>query len=153
AEELPRPALALAEKQEVWNQNRGHFFTYALLFLYTTIAYFRPWELSPAFSWMAPLPYWLALTMLGVFVVSQYMIEGNLTARPREVNLALLLCLLALLSIPQAISPATAWTAFNAVFLKTVIVFVVMVNVLRTKRRLRGMIFLALFAGCIMSAA
>jgi hypothetical protein len=137
---------------EFWNLRQGHTFTFVVLFLYTTIAYFRPYELSSAFSWTEVLPYWMALAMVVIFIPSQLTLEGSLTARPREVNLVLLLTLTALLSIPLAASQADAWAMFNKVFIKTIIVFLVMVNVVRTEGRLKSMIFLAFAAGFVMSA-
>jgi hypothetical protein len=89
--------------------------------------------------------------MLVIFIPSQFGAEGNITARPKEVNLALLLGLIAIISIPQAIDPALSWEIFYTLYVKTLIVFIVMVNVLRTERRLRAMIFLALVTGGIMS--
>jgi hypothetical protein len=138
--------------REFWNARQGHTFTFVALFLYTAIAYFRPYELSSAFSWTALLPYWMALGMLIIFIPSQFTLEGSLTARPREVNLVLLLTVTALLSIPLAASRADAWDMFSKVFIKTIIIFVVMVNVVRTERRLKSMIFLAFAAGFVMSA-
>lgn len=132
---------------------RGHALSFVALFLYATLAYFRPYELSPALAWTLPLPYWLAVGMLVVFIPTQFALEGTLTARPREVNLALLLCAAALLSIPLAVSREVAWQTFNDTLLKAVIFFVVMVNAVRTQRRLRWMIFLALVAGLLMCAS
>lgn len=132
---------------------RGHALSFVALFLYATLAYFRPYELSPALAWTLPLPYWLAVGMLVVFIPTQFALEGTLTARPREVNLALLLCAAALLSIPLAVSREAAWQTFNDTLLKAVIFFVVMVNAVRTQRRLRWMILLALVAGLLMCAS
>ena len=145
ADEKVRPPLV------IWNRSHAHFFTFLTLLLYTTLAYFRPYELSPAFEWTRWLPYWVAVAMVVIFIVSQFATEGNLTARPKEVNLALLLGLIAIISIPQAIDPALSWEVFYTLYVKTLIVFIVMVNVLRTERRLRTMILLALVTGGIMS--
>jgi len=136
---------------EVWNHRNAHFFTFLTLLLYTTLAYFRPYELSPALEWTRSLPYWIAVAMLVIFIPSQFVAEGSLTARPKEVNVALLLALVATLSIPQAVSPDIAWDVFYTLFAKTIVVFVVMVNVLRNEKRLRLMIFLGLIAGIAMS--
>ena len=135
----------------IWSHSHAHFFTFVLLVLYTVLAYFRPYELSPAFEWTRQLPYWVAVAMLVIFIPSQFGAEGNLTARPKEVNLALLLGLIAIISIPQAIDPALSWEIFYTLYVKTLIVFIVMVNALRTERRLRTMILLALITGGIMS--
>ena len=145
AAEKVRPPLV------IWSQSHAHFFTFVTLVLYTVLAYFRPYELSPAFEWTRQLPYWVAVAMLVIFIPSQFGAEGNITARPKEVNLALLLGLIAIISIPQAIDPALSWEIFYTLYVKTLIVFIVMVNVLRTERRLRAMIFLALVTGGIMS--
>ena len=145
AAEKVRPPLV------IWSRSQAHFFTFVTLVLYTLLAYFRPYELSPAFEWTRQLPYWVAVAMLVIFIPSQFGAEGNLTARPKEVNLALLLGLIAIISIPQAIDPALSWEVFYTLYVKTLIVFIVMVNALRTERRLRTMILLALVTGGIMS--
>ncbi|MDQ1611713.1 MAG: hypothetical protein QOG00_1644 [Pyrinomonadaceae bacterium] len=131
---------------------RGHFFSYVGLFLFTTVLYFRPYELHPALAGLTSLAYWLAVLTLAVFLPSQLILEGNLTARPREVNLVLLLCLCALISIPLAIDPGEAWTAFNYPFIRAVAMFIVIVNVVRTPLRLKGLMFLALAIGLVLSA-
>ena len=138
---------------ERWSLKRGHSLSYAGLFLYTTFVYFRPYELSPSLAPLVWVTFWLAVATLIVFIPSQLALEGTLTARPREVNLVLLLTLTALLSIPLAIDPAVAWATFNFVFIKAVLMFIVMVNVLRTERRLKGLILLALAVGCMISAS
>ena len=134
----------------IWTRSHAHFFTFLTLLLYTTLAYFRPYELSPALGWTQSLPYWVAILMLAIFIPSQIGAEGNVTARPREVNLVLLLGLIAIISIPQAIDPGLAWEVFYTLYVKTLIVFIVMVNVLRTEKRLKTMMLLALFTGGIM---
>ena len=54
----------------------------------------------------------------------------------REVSLVLLFCLIGLLSIPLAIDPAQAWHEFSYTFIRCIVMFVVMVNVVRTEKRL-----------------
>lgn len=130
---------------------RGHALSYAGLFLFTVVLYFRPYELIPALSGFTSIAYWLAILTLAVFVPTQLALEGNFTARPREVNLALLLCVAALLSIPLAINPGEAWTAFNYPFIRAVAMFVVIVNVVRTPLRLKGLMFLGLAVGTFLS--
>ncbi|MCM3903462.1 MAG: O-antigen ligase family protein [Pyrinomonadaceae bacterium] len=142
----------LPSKTEVWSVRRGHTFSFIALFVYVAIAYFRPYELTSALSWTVWLPFWLGIAMLASFIVTQLTIEGNLTARPREVNLVLLLTVTAVLSIPVAASAFDAWDTFSKVFIKTVLLFIIMINVMRTERRLKLMLFLALAAGFYMSA-
>ena len=141
-----RPAKLRAE---TWVARRGHFVTYVGLFLFTGFVFFRPYELFsiPALDYGAQV---LAIFTLLAYFPSQLSAEGNLTARPREVNLALLLLVAALLSVPTAISPGEAWENFVE-FLKVILIFVVAVNVTRTERRLRGLLILVLAASVMLS--
>jgi putative inorganic carbon (HCO3(-)) transporter len=148
-----QPTREVKGADQIWTSRRGHALSFAALFLYTALAYFRPYELSPSLAWTAWLPYSLAIVMLAIFIPTQLGLEGRFTTRPREVNLLLLFGLIALISIPQAISPLLAWNTFYSLFFKTAIMFVVMVNVLRSELRLKAMILLGIMVGCFMSAS
>ena len=139
ARELPKPL------------KRGHALTYAALLLFTGILYLRPSELWPS-PLTASIAFAAGLATLLVFLPSQLALEGSLTARPREVNLVLLFCLLALLSMPLAIEPALAWETFSGAFIRCVLIFVIMVNAVRTTARLKGLYWVALLAGLALSA-
>ena len=129
---------------------RGHVFSYAALFVFTIILYARPGEFYPS-PLTASIALIVALATLGFFVPTQLSLEGNLTTRPSEVNLVLLFCLTALLSVPLAINPPIAWQEFSGTFIRCIIMFIVIVNVVRTKARLKGLLFLALAAGLWLS--
>ncbi|HEX3558969.1 MAG TPA: O-antigen ligase family protein [Pyrinomonadaceae bacterium] len=148
----PSPAPARAGKGPSWILKRGHALSYAGLFLFTAVLYFRPYELFPALSSFNNMAFVLAVATLLVFFPTQLVLEGTLTARPREVNLLLLLCLVALLSVPLAIDPGVAWDMFSGNFIKAILMFIVMVNVVRTQRRLKTLILLALAVSLFLSA-
>jgi putative inorganic carbon (hco3(-)) transporter len=137
--------------RENWIIKRGHAVSYAGLFLFTIVLYFRPYELFSSLSSLTSMAFWVAVPTLLVFLLSQLALEGNLTARPREVNLALLLVLAALISMPLALNRAEAWETFNREFIKAILMFIVIVNVVRTERRLKGMLYLALAVSCLVS--
>lgn len=138
-------------KRERWILlRRGHLLSFAGLFLFTVLLYFRPYELFPNLAYTKGIAYWVAAATLLVFLPSQFVAEGNLTARPREVNLVLLLTLAALLSVPLAIDRPEAWQAFTD-YLKVVLMFIVMVNVMRTRRRMMIIMLLSLAVGCLVS--
>jgi len=129
---------------------RGHFFSYLGLFFFTAVVYFRPYELIPALRGLTSLAFWIAVFTLVAFAITQLSTRGNLSARPREVNLILLLGLAALLSVPFADDPSRSWGAFSD-YIKVIVMFVVMVNVVHSKWRLQGMFFLALAVSCFLS--
>jgi O-antigen ligase len=141
-----RPAKPRAEH---WVARRGHLFTYAGLFLFTAFVFFRPYELFDA-PVLREGAQWVAVITFLVYLPGQFAAEGNLTARPREVSLALLLLAAALLSVPTAISPGEAWDHFVE-FSKVILIFVVAVNVMNTERRLRWLLLLVLAASVMLS--
>jgi O-antigen ligase len=130
---------------------RGHAFSYAALFLFTLILYARPAEFYPL-ALTASIALLVGIATLGFFLPTQLSLEGTLTARPREVNLVLLFCLTGLLSVPFAINREEAWVEFSGTFIRCIVIFVVIVNVVRTEARLKGLIFLAILAGIWLSA-
>jgi O-antigen ligase len=143
----------LAVWPTIWTSKKGHGLTFMMLLVYTGLAYFRPYELSASLAWTMWLPFSLAVAMLALFFPTQFVLEGNLTTlQPKEIKLLLLFGLIALISIPQAIDPGLAWQTFYSLLFKTALVFVVMINVLRSPMRLKTMMLLGIVAGCFMSA-
>ena len=127
-----------------WTAGQGHGVTFICLFIFSVVLFLRPYELIPALSSFKTMAFWVGIVTLAVFAVTQVAIDGNLTARPREVNMVLLFGLGALLSIPLAIDRAEAWEEFMDIVIKTLLIFIVIVNVVRTEWRVRLLWFLVL---------
>src|SRR5438045_6578136 len=127
-----------------WQEKKGHSLTFACLFLFSIVLYFRPYELIPALSGFNTMAFVVGIVTLAVYFVTQLTLEGNLTARPREVNMVLLFGLAALLSIPFAIDPSEAWNAFSDILIKTILIFIVLVNVVRKELRMKMLFWLGL---------
>lgn len=165
-ETLPAPAKAESKKSDVveaaeppdgsaserFSPERGHGITFIGVLLFTVLVYFRPYELISALEWTSSLAFYLALCTIIVFLPTQLGLEGRLTCRTREVNMLLLLLLGCLLSITFAIDRLRTWNSFTE-FLKVAVIFVVMVNVLRTELRLKVVIWIVLAASCIASVS
>ena len=138
------------EFREKWIQKRGHATSFAGLFVFTSLVYFRPYELFPTLSWLSKSAMVVALITIAAFVPAQLALENRITAKPREIKLVFGLLVAGLLSVPLALDPARAFQSFTE-YLKVVVMFVVMVNVLRTPRRLTNLILLVLWASCVLS--
>lgn len=136
---------------ERWLRRRGHTISFALLFIFSIILYYRPYEMIPALRSLTQMAFYEGLVLLVVYAITQLSLEGNLTARPREINLVLLLILAALLSMPLAVSLPDAWEKFTGMLLKTVLIFIVIVNVVRTELRLRMLLLLVLVVSIYLS--
>lgn len=129
---------------------RGHSLTFLGLFLFTFLLYFRPYELIPSLSFLSKSALVVAIVTLALFVPTQLGLENRITAKLREVKLASALLVTGLLSIPLALEPARAWQSLVE-FFKVVVVFIMLVNVLRTEKRLRWLLLLVLSASCVVS--
>jgi putative inorganic carbon (hco3(-)) transporter len=136
--------------KEQWTQKRGHTISFAGLFVFTFLVYFRPYELFPTLSWLSKSAMVVALITIAAFVPAQLSLENRITAKPLEIKLVFGLLVTGLLSVPLALNPARAFQSFTE-YLKVVVMFVVMVNVLRTPRRLTNLILLVLLASCVLS--
>lgn len=149
------PAGALSDDpehpREKWILRHGHTISFLGVFLFTLVLYFRPYELFGSLSWLSSSAFWIAVVTLLIFVPTQLGLESNLTSRPPEVNLLVVFQLIALLSIVFAISPSDGWNLYSGTFIKVVVMFIVMVNVVRTEWRLKALIWTALAVGIYLS--
>jgi len=136
---------------EKWFTRSGHNLTYIGLFLFSILVFFRPYELIPALSFLSATAFYFALATLAVYIPAQFSSEGSLTILSTEVKCILAMTFIALVTIPIAKDPLTAWTTFNETFSKAVLIFIIMVNVLRTRRRLMGLLWLSLSVGIYLS--
>ncbi|MEP6946349.1 MAG: O-antigen ligase family protein [Acidobacteriota bacterium] len=134
-----------------WLVRNGHFVTYVGVYLFSILVLFRPYELIGALSFLSATAFYFALATLIIFLPSQFAVEGNFTMFSTEVKAILALTALALITIPIAKDPSMAWLTFNDTFIKAVVIFVVLVNVVRTRRRLMGLIWLSLGIGVYLS--
>jgi O-antigen ligase len=136
-----------------WTGKRGHAFSFVCLFIFSIVLYFRPYELIPGLSGLKSMAFYTGIVTLVVYFASQLAIEGNLTARPREVNMVLLLGIAGLLSIPLAIDPSEAWATFLDFVIKTILIFIVLANVLRTELRMKMLFWLVLIVSIYLSVS
>lgn len=134
-----------------WFNRNGHFLTYVGLFLFTSVVYFRPYEWVPGFENFTSIALVFALITLIFYVPTQLATEGNLTIITTEVKCVLMLVFLAIITMPIAKSFGIAWKEFSETFVKIILVFIVMVNTLRTKERLKGLMWLSIGVGVMLS--
>ncbi|MFN2577911.1 MAG: O-antigen ligase family protein [Pyrinomonadaceae bacterium] len=118
--------------------------------MFTIVLYARPAEFYPS-AITNSLALVVGIITLACFIPTQISLEGKLTARPREVNLVLLFLLTGLLSIPLAIDPAIAWAEFSGTFVRGILIFTVIINVVRTPRRLNVLLFLSVATAIVLS--
>jgi O-antigen ligase len=137
--------------EDNWLIRNGHSLTYVGLYLFSILVLFRPYDLVPALGFLSATAFYFALATLLIYLPTQFTTEGNITILTTEVKAILALTFVALITIPIAKSPATAWAQFNDPYIKAVIFFLMMINVIRTRRRLMAMVWLSLSIGVLLS--
>ena len=143
------PPITHEIKSPDWLHRRGHGLTFVGLFIFSIVLYYRPYELIPALSSLTQMAFVTGIATLVIYAISQMAVEGNLTARPKEINMVLLLGIAAILSMPMAVSIDDAWKTFSEQLLKTIVIFFVLINVIRTEMRLKLLLLLVLALGRI----
>lgn len=146
----PRIIETVALSPQAPALKRGHVLSFAALFLFTIILYGRPAEFYPS-VWTNSLALIIGVITLLCFAAAQVTLDGNLTARPSEVNLVLLFMVTGLLSVPLAIDPGIAWTEFSGTFIRGILIFIVIVNVVRTEARLKAFLLLSIATAIVLS--
>jgi len=136
-----------------WLVRNGHIVSYVLLYLFSIMVLFRPYEIVPGLTFLSGTAVFFAVATLVVYLPTQLGTEGNFTILSTEVKAILVLTFLAIVTIPIAKDPPTAWETFVDPFIKAVAIFIVMVNVIRTRARLMGMIWLSFGIGIYLSFA
>lgn len=136
---------------EKWLARNGHTLTYVGLYLFSIMVLFRPYELIPGLGFLSTTAFYFALATLAIYLPTQFSTEGNLTILTTEVKAILVLTATAVITMPIARDPGMAWENFNDPFIKAVLIFIVMVNVIRTRARLTGMIWLSMAIGIVLS--
>ncbi len=134
-----------------WFARNGHTLTYIGLFLFTLTVYFRPYEWVPGFRDFTSIALIFAVFTLLAYLPTQLATEGTITSLTTEVKCILFLAMWSVLTIPLAKDPGLAWQTFNDTFSKITIIFIVMVNSLRTQTRLKGLMWLSIGVGAWLS--
>lgn len=134
-----------------WLVRHGHFATFVGLYLFSVMVLFRPYEIVPGLGFLSATAFYFAIATLAFYFPSQLTIEGNLTMMSTEVKAILAMTALSILTIPIAKDPGTAWETFNDSYSKSVIIFIVLINVVRTRKRLMAMLWLSFGIGIYLS--
>lgn len=136
---------------ERWLNRNGHALTFFGLYLFSILVLFRPYELVPSLSFLSATAFYFAVGTLAVYFPTQLSTEGSLTMLSTEVKCILAMTALALLTMPLGKDFAASWEIFNDSFIKSVLIFIVMVNVVRTRQRLMNLMWLSLTVGLYLS--
>jgi hypothetical protein len=119
------------------------------LILFTVLLYVRPNDLLPIGTF--PIVKIMTIGTLAAFFVERLLMGGPLSVMPRPFKYLLALAVMTIVSIPFGLDASASFTGFADVFLKTLLVFLLMINVVTSFRRLRLMMEVTVLSGAFVA--
>jgi O-antigen ligase len=119
---------------------------FGLLCLFTLLLYARPNDLIPAMGTF-PLAKIVAIFAPLTYIHARYKLRKPIINWTIEVKMVIVMLLMAVFLTPLAASPGDSFTALNEVFIKTVIIFILIIGVVNTRERLWAIIKLTVLCG------
>lgn len=129
----------------------AHGFAFAGLFAFTLLLYARPNELFPEVFGTFPLIKIVAIATLLSYAGSKLMHGEPLTVWPIEMKMLLIITALGILFIPVAVAPGESTDLLTDMFLKVVTIFILMINLIDTRQRLKAILKLVVICGTILA--
>ncbi len=139
------------DRIEEGKQRDSQTLAFAGLFVFTLLLYWRPNEMFPELFGEFPLAKIVAIATLVAYIASRFTEGKRLTIWPIELKMLLVIAALGIAFIPTAAAPQDSIDLLTDVFFKVIIIFVLMINVLDTRERLRSMLSLVVICGTILS--
>ncbi len=121
------------------------------LFIFTLLLFVRPNDLLPGVFGAFPFAKIVALFSISIYVFTRLARAQTISILPKELQMIGLMIFLALLLMPIALEPRRTLNILTDTFLKIVIVFMLMINLINTRERLRAFLKLLVFCGAAIS--
>jgi O-antigen ligase len=126
-----------------------HWLAFAGVYLFTLMLYARPNDLLPALGDF-PLVKILAISVLLIYIGSKISAGERLSVWTLEMTMLVVIAALGLLFMPIAVSPPHSVAVLTEVYLKMVIIFILMVNLIDTRRRIFSLWKLVVVCGAAL---
>ena len=148
-----RPARFVENEKlsEAQASNANSGLAFAGLFIFTFLLYARPQEMFPEIFGNFPIVKLVSIGTLLAYFIAKLTTGGRFTLWPRELTMVLAIAFLGLLFTPIAVAPQDSLNVLLDTFLKVIIIFVLMINLLDTKSRLRSIMNLSVICGSVLS--
>ena len=140
---------ASLEKDETGDHKEAgsHPLAYAGLFLFTLLLYVRPNELFPDVFGAFPIMKIVAGLTLIVYITGKLGHGERLSIWPLEMSMLAVIIFLGIILTPIAAAPSASIDLLTDTFFKVVVIFVLMINLVDTRKRLLMMMKVVVICG------
>jgi putative inorganic carbon (hco3(-)) transporter len=114
-----------------------HQIAYIATVIFSILLYLRPNEIYPGIFGVLPFPKIVAVGAVGAYFLSKIRRGEPLTIWPLELKMVLFMFFLGVIFIPVAANPGLSIEKLNDPFLKVVVIFFLMINLIDSRKRLR----------------
>ena len=136
---------------DVETSGGSHSIAFAGLFVFTLLLYARPQEIVPQLFGDLPLVKVIAIGTLMFYAVGKLRAGERFTIWPLEMMMLAVIVLLGIAFVPIAHAPQNSIAMLTDTFFKVITIFVLMVNLLTTRRRLHLIMKLVVFCGVLIA--
>jgi putative inorganic carbon (HCO3(-)) transporter len=126
-----------------------HWLAFAGVYLFTLMLYARPNDMLPALGEF-PLVKIVAISALLIYIGSKISAGDRLSIWTLEMTMLVVIAALGLLFMPIAVSPQHSMAVLTEVYLKTVIIFILMVNLIDARQRILSLWKLVVVCGAAL---
>src|ERR1044072_3300310 len=133
------------------DKSSTHNAAFAGLFFFTLLLYARPNETFPQIFGEFPIVKIVAIITLLAYSASKLGLAERLTIWPLELKMLAVITLLGVAFIPIAASSKDSIDFLTDTFLKVVTIFILMINLLDTRERLRSIMRLVVICGTVLA--
>jgi O-antigen ligase len=148
----PSPPGEKAGEKKERAEIASHPLAFAGLFLFTLLLYVRPNELFPDAFGDFPITKIIAIPTLIAYIAGKLSRGERLSIWPLEMSMLSIIILLGIILTPIASAPTASIDLLTDTFFKVVVIFVLMINLVDTRKRLLLMMKLVVICGTGISA-
>src|SRR5262245_18137599 len=132
--------------------SRGkHSLAFAGVYLFTLLVYSRPHEVIPGLFGGLPMPKFVAIDAILIYIVSKLRAGEPLIIWTTELKMMALLWALGLLSAPLAASPGDSFNVLFDPLIKILIIFAMQATLIDTRSRYLSMMSIMVFCQALYS--
>jgi putative inorganic carbon (hco3(-)) transporter len=150
ADKAPPARFAESQKLSEASTSNGKV-AFAGLFLFTFLLYARPQEMFPEIFGGFQLVKIVAVGTLLAYFIAKLTTGERFTIWPLELTMVLVIAFLGIVFTPIAVAPQDSLNVLLDTFLKVIIIFVLMINLLDSQSRLRSIMNLSVICGSGLS--
>jgi O-antigen ligase len=127
--------------------------SFTALYLFALLLYLRPQEMFPLVFGTFPLVKLVAISALAAFIAGRLTLGKKISIWPVELKMLMLLIGLSVAFLPLATSADDSFKVLSDPFVKVVAIFVLMINLMTTQKRLTSILKVVVVVGSFMALA